>query len=310
MPVERQPINPITDREQWLAMRKQDVTASRVGALFGAHPYVTALKLYLEKSGVEFPEQETAVMRRGRLMEGAAALACAEERPQWTINKSLTYYRDTDLRLGATPDFLIEGDPRGRGILQTKTASPSVFEKQWDGGKSVPFWIILQTLTEMMLTNAAFGAVAVIKVDAFDLACSVIDIARHPPAEQTIIDAVKRFWDDVANGREPGPDYGKDADLLRYLAPRAAKDKIVNYAGDNELPSLLEQRATLMEKIKAEQARCDEIETQIKFKMRDAERITGLDGWSITWKNQHRDEFIMPAKDFRVFRIHDQRGST
>src|SRR5262245_18769817 len=46
---------PITSREQWLELRKPDVTASVVGALFAAHPYMTALKLYLMHQGIDFP---------------------------------------------------------------------------------------------------------------------------------------------------------------------------------------------------------------------------------------------------------------
>jgi hypothetical protein len=32
-------------------------------------------------------------------------------------------------------------------VLQAKTAAPSVFESEWEGGKRIPFWIVLQTLT-------------------------------------------------------------------------------------------------------------------------------------------------------------------
>ena len=32
-----------TDREHWLALRREDVTASAVGALLGAHPYISVL---------------------------------------------------------------------------------------------------------------------------------------------------------------------------------------------------------------------------------------------------------------------------
>jgi predicted phage-related endonuclease len=296
----------ITDREQWLELRKPDVTASRVGALFGAHPYVSALKLYLEKSGVEFPEEETPVMRRGRLLEGAVALAVAEDRPHWKISKNNSYFRDPELRLGATPDFLIHNLDRGFGVLQTKTAAPHVFERDWESGKTVPFWITLQVLTEMMLTESQFGAIAVLEVDAFNLRCSIIDIERHATAENRITTAVAEFWDAVAHGREPGPDYGKDANLIPYLMPRAAKDKVIDLSGDNELPALLDARQQLLDHIKAYQERCDQIETELKFRIRDAERVVGLNRFSVTWKNQHREAYSVPAKDFRVLRIYDR----
>jgi predicted phage-related endonuclease len=294
----------IVNRAQWLALRKADVTASRVGALFAAHPYVTPLRLYMEQAGVEFPEQEeTPVMRRGRLLEGAVAMAVAEQRPDWTVTKNNFYYRDPEHRLGATPDFFIDGDPRGLGVLQTKTAAPYVFERDWDNGKTIPFWIMLQTLTECLLTGAAFGVVAPLRVDAFDLACPILEIPRHPTAEAKIYEAVGQFWHDVRTGHEPEPDYGKDASLLPILAPRAVEDKIADLSTDNELPVLLAQRQQLRTDIRAYEARCDAIEAELKFKMRDAERAH-LPGWSITWKNQHREAFTVAAKDMRVLRIH------
>jgi predicted phage-related endonuclease len=299
----------IISREQWLALRRPDVTASVVGALFGAHPYVSALKLYLMHSGIEFDAPDSRVQRRGRLMEPAVALAVADERPEWRIEKCNHYYRDPELRLGATPDFFILGDPRGLGILQVKTAAPHVFDRDWQEGDEAPFWIQLQALTEAMLTEAAFAVIAVLKIHAFDLACSVIEVARHPGDERRITDAVAQFWLDVEQGDEPDPDYGKDAELLKAIAPREVRGKSVDLSGSNELPALLEQREEICASIKAYEARKDEIETQLKFAMRDAELVTGLPDWSISWKSSHRKEFVVPAKDIRTLRIHHKGPS-
>jgi predicted phage-related endonuclease len=299
---------PITGREQWLGLRKNDVTASVVAALFGAHPYTSALKLYLMHSGIEFDEADNRVFRRGRLMEPAVALAVAEERADWRVEKANSYYRDPDLQLGATPDFLIHGDPRGLGVLQTKTAAPHIYQRDWEGGATVPFWIQLQALTEAMLTQAAFAVVAVLQVDAFDLALSIVEVPRHPAAEQRIIEAVDRFWADVAAGHEPAPDYGKDAELLKMIAPREVADKSIDLSGDNELPALLDQREEIMTAMKGYEARKDEIETMLKFKMRDASAAL-IPRWSITWKTTHRAEYVMKAKDIRTLRIHHKGQS-
>jgi predicted phage-related endonuclease len=293
----------IESREQWLGLRKQDVTASVIGALFGAHPYTSALKLYMMHSGIEFDDSDNPAMRRGRLLESAVGLAVGEARPQWTINKCHDYYRDPVLRLGATPDFLIDGDPRGLGVLQTKTAAPIIYERDWDSGKTVPFWIQLQCLVEAMLTGAAFGAVGVLQVHAFDLACAIHEIPRHPGAEQRIVEAVRMFWNDVAESREPEPDYGKDSALLKAIAPREVVGRSVDLSGSNELPALLDQRETIMAAVAAYEDRKAEIETQLKYAMRDAERATGIDGYSITWKTVHRNEYTVPAKDVRTLRI-------
>ena len=91
----------IVDREQWLDWRRQDVTASAIGALFRVHPYTTKLCLYAEKRGVEFPDEDNKVKRRGRWLEPAVAEAVRELRPDWTIEPPRCYLRDPELRLGA-----------------------------------------------------------------------------------------------------------------------------------------------------------------------------------------------------------------
>jgi predicted phage-related endonuclease len=298
----------ITSRSEWLEWRKPFVTASQVPALFGAHPYLTALKLYMEKSGVEFPEQDNPVMRRGRLLEPAVGLAAAEERPEWKIRPAKEFFCDNERRIAATPDFFIEGDPRGLGVLQAKSAAPSVYQRDWNAGTEVPFWITLQALTEMLLTDAAFGAVAVLCVDPFDLTCSIHELTRHSAAEAKIIAAVKQFWDDVEHGREPEPDYGKDAALISILAPReSSPDKTIDLSSHNELPAMLAERALLHARMHMDEARCKEIETELKFIMRDAAIVTGLPDWKITWKTGIRKGYTVETKELRTLRIYDRR---
>jgi predicted phage-related endonuclease len=304
MTVER---HTITGRDEWLQWRKQDVTASRVGALFGVHPYETALRLYAEKRGVEFPDADNKTMRRGRWLEPAVATAVEEERPQWQLRAPKVYLRDPDLRLGCTPDYFIDGDPRGLGVLQAKTVAPSVYARDWHNGSEIPLWITLQALTEMMLADAAFGVVAALLVDPHAMDVAILDVPRHADSEAKIIAAVSSFWLCVATGLEPDPDFGRDAAIIKALTPRETPGKQIDFSGRNDLPDMLWERATLMANIKQQEERCDEIETKIKFLMGDAERANGLGGWLLTYKVEHRNAYTVPAKDPRVLRIRDKR---
>lgn len=297
----------ITDREEWLQWRRQDVTASAVGALFGAHPYESVLKLYAEKCGVERRRNDSGVKRRGRLLEGAVALAASEQYPAWRIEKAAEYFRDPDLRLGCTPDFFVHGDPRGLGVLQAKTVAPRIFQSEWDG--QPPFWIALQTLTEMMLTAAEWGAVAALIIDPYRLDCHIYDVPRHDGAEDRIRRAVTDFWDAIASGRTPSPDYAHDADLIAALYPRETPRKVIDLAGDNELPAMLEQRAELKARMADEKRQCEAIDAEIKYKMGDAE-IALLPGWHISWKTYHRREYVVPEQDIRTLRITSRNGGS
>lgn len=298
---------PITDRQSWLDLRKRDVTASAVGALFDVHPYVSRYALFAEKTGLDVPDTTNAMLEWRLILESAVGAAVERQRPGWKIVKATEYLRDPELRLGATPDFYIEGDPRGLGILQAKTAAPSSFEKSWSDD-SPPFWVAIQNATELMLDRrAAFGAVACLIIDPWKLECPIYDIPRHEGVEGRIRDAVTTFWGDVDFGIEPQPDYGKDAELIAALYPAAVPLKTIDLSGDNHLPVLLAERAGIKSRAKVDETRVKEIDAEVKHKMADAE-IASIDGFAITNKVTNRKGYEVQPTSFRSLRITDHRA--
>jgi len=308
MPIERRTI---TDREDWLSWRKQDVTASTIGALFNCHPYITALHLYAEKRGTEFPFKDNAAMRRGRWMEPAVARATMETRPEWTLVPANEYLRDPDLRLGASPDFYIEGDSRGLGICQTKTVAPSIYAREWQDGAEVPLWIILQATTEAMLADAAFSVIAALLVDPHNMECCIHEMPRNPAAEEKIKAAVAEFWRNVDAGIEPEPDFARDADVIKAMWKRETDPPIeIDLSGDNRIPDLLAERATLKTVENDAHNRIESINTQLIYAMKDAMVATGIPDWRISYKTSHFKAYSVPESDRRILRITDQRDKT
>ena len=159
-----------------------------------------------------------------------------------------------------------------------------------------------------MLTDAAFGAVAVLLVDPHMMDCQILDVPRHAVAEDKIRRAVENFWQAVANGIEPAPDFGRDADVIAAMRGREAPGKRIDFAGNNELPERLAERALLMERRKRDELRCEEIETEIKYLMGDAEIGNGLADWRISYKTTEYKGYTVPAKPRRVLRITDKRA--
>jgi predicted phage-related endonuclease len=304
MPVER---IPITGREQWLNLRRQDVTASVIGALFGVHPWQTIAGLHGEKCGLELPapDPELSVIRRGNALESVVAQEVAKLRPEWRITKNTDYLRDAPARVGATADFWIDGDPRGLGVLQTKTIGSYGFKKYWAGEygeePTAPMWIILQNITEVMLADAAFGAIGVLVIGDYQFDCHVVEIPRHKDAEHKIRVAVHSFWQALEAGQVPTIDYDRDGDLVRLMFPREVEGKVIDLRGDNRIVELCEMRARAADMIKIAEKAKKAAETEMREKLGDAE-IAMVNGWRVSLKTTHRPEVVQKAVDYRVLR--------
>ena len=305
---------PITSRDQWLDLRKQDVTASVVGALVGLHPYTSRLRLYKEKSGADMGDVKVNVrMRRGLRIERAVAAMVMEDYPQWSIAPAGVYLRDPDRRFGATPDFFVNAeDMLGLGVLQTKITTYRAFKQNWmddDGGLMIPPWIVLQTTSEMMLSEADWGAVAVFIDDAWnplDKDLFVFNLERHPKGEAKILSDVADFWSDVVNGNEPDINPKLDADLVAMLYPASDELLSVDLSGDNYLPGALAARADAKARVKTDLAFIEEVETDLRGKMGFAE-LAFLNGFTATLKTQNRKSFVMPTTQFRKLHVKDLR---
>lgn len=296
---------PITSREQWLELRKRDVTASTIGALFGVHPWQTIAGLHAEKCGLDLPgpDPESSVIRRGNALEPVVATEAAKLRPEWRIVKCTEYLRDAHTRIGATPDFWIEGDPRGLGVLQTKTVNSWDFRKKWDGEDEPvpPMWVLLQVATEAMLSDAAFAAVGVLVVGDFNWGCHVVEVPRHKSTEHKIRVAVYSFWAALDAGHVPEINYERDGDLVKLMYPREVEGKVVDLRGDNRIVELCEIRERNAALIKAAETAKKAAEIEMRTKLGDAE-IAIVNGWKVSLKTTHRPEIVQPAIDFRVLR--------
>src|SRR5213078_602416 len=124
-------VTPITDQAQWRELRKPNVGCSEVAALFGIHEYLTGFALAARKLGRLDDTVDNNLLRRGRELEPVARSRLAEERQEWTQIAAGDYYCDRDLRFGATPDLFVRDEIGRTGLVQIKTAAPSVFARKW-----------------------------------------------------------------------------------------------------------------------------------------------------------------------------------
>lgn len=303
---------PFTTREAWRAARAQDVTASVAGALLGIHEYETAFGLWALKSGLTSEDPtETPAMRRGRLLEDDALEMLAEERPDWRIEAGgNVYHRAPALRIGATPDaFATDPTRAGRGVVQVKTTSDLVFRKKWKdeaGAINLPVWIAVQAIVEARLTGASWACVAVLVV-GHGLDIHVIDIPLHAGIWDRLVEETAAFWERVATGEPPAADYARDGDTIADLWPPDADVEALDLSADNRMPALLDERAEIKERVKAEEKRLDEIKAEIVEKLGGATLARLGDGREVVRAIQRRAEFTVKASSFPVLRIRQPR---
>ena len=294
---------PITSEVQWLELRKHDITASVVGALFGLHPYKTIGALHAEKTGVEIPgpDPDSPLILRGHDMEDNVAKRARAAFPTWEITKSTDYYRDAEARMGATPDFLIhDPDRKGLGILQAKIVAGMQFKNPKSGwtDSQAPLWISLQVTQEMMLTEAEWGMIGALIVGDFRYELKTYPVDRHFGAERRIREAVREFWRAVDANEEPKIDYERDGALLAVLYPREVPGKTVDLRGDNEILTLLDRLESIEADNRAIETEVERLRNAIKAKLGDAE-LAMVRGWRVTLRQQTVREHVRKQASFR-----------
>lgn len=292
----------IPDRETWLRWRTADLTASDIGAAAGVDKHKSSLALYAEKTGMLMPQADNPMMRRGRWFEPAVMAALADERPDWVVRPVKKYYRDPAIRLAATPDYMAMTDEPGLTNIQAKVVSAPVYARDWVNGPPLAYQ--LQTLTEGLLMDAARSYVAALVVSTFSAELRLHRVDRHEGAEAKVRDIAETFWLHVERGQPPPIDAAHDSELISAMYPEAKAETVVDLAGDNMLGALLPELLALKRGMSIDRKRADEIETEIKAKIGEAERAL-VPGFDITWKSQKRKAYTVPEKTYRVLRVVD-----
>ena len=309
-PYEQHVVDPVANRDQWLKLRSQDITASVAGALLGVHEYQTPYGLWALKTGVVTDDiEESGPLLRGRLLEPVALQLLARERPTWRIEQPGIYIRDPIARFGCTPDaFAFDPERSGFGIVQVKTVEPSIFRKKWradDGLAEPPLWIVVQALVEAELTGASWACVVAMTV-GFGIDLHVVEIPLHEGVLAKLREAVTDFWRCVEAGEQPSPDYTRDGGLLARIYGQD-DGSTIDLTGDNMLPSLAVEDEQLAGEIKVRKSRREAIKAEVLDKL-GAASVATWDGRVIaTAKTINRKEYTAKASSYRDVRL---KGAT
>lgn len=302
------------DDAAWHAARRRDVTASQIGALFGAHEFMSLFELWMVKAGrIERTYKETPAMLRGLFVEAPAVDLLGKRHPDWRIEHNAAeniYYRDPAYRLGATPDVIAFDPVRGKGVVQIKSVEPSIYRAKWldaEGEPDPPLWIALQATLEAYLTGSSWAAVAPVVI-GHGVDMPELEIPVLPGVVEAMRKKSLAFWESIALGEEPAPDFTRDGEVIAALYGDGNPEHEIDLSTDNRIHELVDNRAALAREVASLKAQIEEVDAEVKAKLGAAHVGWLGQGRKLVWKPQERAGFFTPATTIRPLRYPKQKG--
>ena len=260
--------------DQWLELRKKDVTSTGSAALFDCSPRMTMFELYhCKKTGVEIPFEENDRTQKGLRMEAYAAQEVAIEHGV-IVEPFNEYVRIPEIRAGASYDFRIIGladdwkdedtelrtmfKHHGKGILEIKAVHGAIYKDKWEDGQPPAHYSV--QLDHQLAVHGGYkwGCIAAFTgVYEHNIVARAYDKQRA----SDILTAIKRFWGDVDAGREPAPDYYRDGAVINALNPEAEGE--VDFTQNQEFDDLCSRYQILKDQIKADTKEADAIKAKL-----------------------------------------------
>lgn len=236
----------ITDRESWLALRRQDITSTEASALFGLSPYSTQYELWHQKHGLLDDEiDDNERMAAGRHLEPAIASLVAE-RFGVKVVPFKVYARDPDQRMGSSFDFQIIGHEYdaaseladhvaryGTGILEIKNVDFLAHRDRWTKDEC-PDHIEVQLQHQLELTGYEWGAI--VALVGGNKIWTYIRM-RDKSVGRAIRAKVAEFWSLTSPPPAVMPD---DADAIIALHQFADAGEVLDARDDAELEMMVQ----------------------------------------------------------------------
>lgn len=281
-------VSNIASRDQWLAKRRHNIGASDIAALFHAHKYTSAFKLWcLHTKRIPWQENEdNDALRRGRILEPAVAEALREEHPEWVIVPARQYVELGEIRVAATPDFYAwpsaEAHHRGEGmfLIQAKTVTEEGYEDEWT--PAPPASHLLQAQAEMMVTGMHVNVLAVMVLDGRKFPVHEYRLTADSEIHDQIAVAARKFWRCVEKGEEPKLHHPQDAWAIARLHPDADTDSVLQLHGSDDVLLTCQAYKDVSKQLKELEETKEALASKLKGMLRNHARADAQ-GWRINW---------------------------
>jgi putative phage-type endonuclease len=296
----------MTTREQWLEARRCCIGASDVAAILGESPYKTALDVYADKL-CAVNESDADHLAFGRDVEGAIAKMYAKKtgRDVWDLGATSISYHHKYPFIGATLDRVTKGCPANpspegcefNGPLELKHVGTFDRPEQWR--EDPPLHYQLQLQIQMACHGDEWGSLAAL-FPGYNLVWK--DMRRDDELLEAIYPRLFEFWDRVQRRDPPPPQTGAALDAIKRIWPAESGETVTLDEDTNGLVIALEQCKI---DLKSGEAIKSEIESKIRFAMKDATFGLLNDGRIVTLKTTKRAGYTATIEptEFRTLRI-------
>jgi putative phage-type endonuclease len=246
-----------TDRARWLEQRKLGLGGSEVAALFGLHPYKSALEVYADKVDA-MPANDTSseVALWGQLFEEPILREYARR-----SGRELVFSNELLIRLDrpwhrCTPDAIQLTLPpagcEGPGIGECKMTGFG------DWNEEIPPHVLVQVQHELWVTGAEWGTLIWLPVPERKLEWR--DMLPNREFAALLAETCDAFWTRVLERSPPDADGSESAKrALFHLEPDLA-DECVEF---DDAVLVADELAGISETIKALEARKDFIGNRV-----------------------------------------------
>lgn len=290
-----------TDKTHWLQLRSQNINSTEVSALFGLSPYQTKFELYYQKK-VGYPTQieESERMKWGTRLQNSIAQGIAEDK-NWSVVAMPEYIYDEKLKVGSSFDFKVT-DPQ-KAILEVKNVDGLIYRNQWaaddNGGIEAPPHIEMQVQHQMYCADLDRAYIGVL------VGGNTIQLIERTRDEEIIKEQnneIEKFWESIASGKPPTPDFEKDSAFITKLYSRATEGKVISLQGNSEINELALHYKQLSDAIKDYEVQKDAIKAQLLMAIGDNEKALG-DLFTISAGMVNKETYTVQPFSYRNFRL-------
>ncbi len=290
-------------RQEWLAERRELVTASDAAAILGEDPRRGAHAVYLEKVFAVEPE-ESVMMRRGRRHEAAIADEYADQtgRPVRALGDFVITRHAAIPWLAATLDRVIEPTElapappgcSGPAPLQIKLGLGSA--KAWQ--EEAPVYYRVQVQIEIACYGSSWGALAGL-VGPGPL--ETVDEPRHDLFLEGALPLLEEFRDRVRRRDPPEADgLPGTTEVLKRLFGRHGNGDTV--ALDREALGLADELELAKVAARDAGAVVQALKNRIRARLGAASHGALPDGSFLSLDDRHRSAYEVEAADYRALR--------